>query len=187
MKRREFIQLVAASSITSACTLNAEGTGGRGLTVSQTEGPFYPVEPIAESNNLLRPGHQGSVLSLSGSVFDINRNPLPDARVEIWQCDARGIYKHPKAPATESFDLSFEGAGATTTDDEGRYHFTTIVPVPYTGRPPHIHTKILINDVEKLTSQIYLADSGGHKDLKVILTTADNQKYSTNFDFVINS
>ena len=39
-----------------------------------------------------------------------------------------------------------------------------MLPVPYTGRPPHIHVKILHGGEEKLTTQLYLkgkAEEGG--------------------------
>ncbi len=189
MQRRKFIQLIAVSSVTTACTMDSRSVsaGAPDLTVAQQEGPFYPVTPIADSNNLLLPGYQGSELELSGVVLDETATPLSGARVEIWQCDANGIYDHPGAPNKESFDTKFKGAGTTTTNSTGHYRFTTIVPVPYTGRPPHIHTKVFFNGDEKLTSQIYLAKSGGHNKLKIALDTADDQSYAASFDFVIKT
>lgn len=189
MQRRKFIQLLAASSVTSAGTLvyDQANAGAQAPTVAQQEGPFYPVEPIPQTNNLLLPGYQGSELVLSGRVFDIKGNPLSGARLEIWQCDARGIYKHPFAPATKNFDTKFKGSGAISTDSNGQYRFTTIVPVPYTGRPPHIHTKVFVDGNEKLTSQIYLANSGGHKKLKIDLHSTTNQAYAAVFDFFIKT
>jgi len=189
MQRRKFIQLVAASTISSACALDSGNVSADApaLTVAQQEGPFYPVEPIADSSNLLQPGFQGSELILSGAVLDNSGKPLSGARIEIWQCDARGVYKHPSAPATETFDRNFNGAGSTVTDSNGQYSFTTIVPVPYTGRPPHIHTKVFVENTEKLTSQIYLAQSGGHSKLKIDLSTSNDQTYAANFDFIIRA
>ena len=183
MKRRQFIQLIAASSLSTHC---AADTNTPTLTVAQAEGPFYPVTPIPDSNNLLLgKSHLGSELQLSGHVFDSAGQPLAAARIEIWQCDGRGVYQHPRAPDTSDFDTNFAGAGATTTNNLGRYSFTTIVPVPYTGRPPHIHTKVFVNNSEKLTSQIYLRDSGGHKHLKVDLIENADATYLSTFDFVV--
>jgi len=185
MKRRQFIQLIAASSLSAHCAVDATTPA---LTVSQTEGPYYPVTPIANSNTLLiNKNHIGSELQLSGRVLNQRGEALAQARVEIWQCDGRGIYPHPAAPNNKEFDTSFSGAGATTTDSQGRYHFTTIVPVPYTGRPPHIHTKVFIGNIEKLTSQIYLKESGGHKLLKMDLLKDNNATYMSTFDFVIKA
>ena len=185
MKRRQFIQLIAVSSISASSVADAET---QPLTVSQQEGPFYPREPIPDTNNLLLSDkHLGSELQLSGRVLDVSGKPLASARVEIWQCDGRGIYPHPRAPSNKTFDPEFRGAGATLTNADGRYEFVTIVPVPYTGRPPHIHTKVFITDSEKLTSQIYLRESGGDKRLKIDLEENSNTTFTATFDFVIKT
>lgn len=130
-------------------------------TPSQTEGPFYPVRMPAESDgNLIAMGGRamanGTPLKLSGRVLDTSGNPLAGARVEIWQCDSRGVYDHPQAPETERFDANFQGFGATGTDAEGRYRFTTIVPTIYPGRTPHIHAKVFARGREVLTTQLYI-------------------------------
>lgn len=185
MKRRNFIQLVAVSSLTAACSADS---GALELTVSQTEGPYYPLEPIPDSNILLLSDtFHGSELNLSGQVFDIAGTPIESARVEIWQCDGRGIYKHPAAPENKSFDSGFHGAGTSHTTSDGRYQFTTIVPVPYTGRPPHIHTKVFVSGQERLTSQIYLRDAGGDKRLKIDLDRDTSQAFAATFNFVVKT
>jgi len=40
---------------------------------------------------------------------------------------------------------------------DGGYAFRTIKPLPYTGRTPHIHVKVIHLDRE-LTTQFYIAD-----------------------------
>ena len=42
------------------------------------------------------------------------------------------------------------------TGADGRYAFTTIKPVPYPGRAPHIHVKVFAGRRE-LTTQFYIA------------------------------
>ena len=185
MKRRQFIQLIAASSISASSVADSKTPS---LTVSQAEGPYYPVEPIPASHNLLLSDrYQGSELNLSGRVMDISGEPVASARVEIWQCDGRGIYQHPSAPSYKTFDTEFRGAGASLTTADGRYQFVTIVPVPYTGRPPHIHAKVFVAGSEKLTSQIYLRESGGDKRLKIDLEENSNAVFAATFDFVIKT
>ena len=39
----------------------------------------------------------------------------------------------------------FQGFGHDVTDAEGAYSFRTIKPVPYSGRTPHIHVKVLVS------------------------------------------
>ncbi len=185
MKRRHFIKLIAASSLTPTFTAAAQE---HTLTAAQTEGPYYPVEPITTSNTLLlNDEYVGSELRLSGKVLTEDGTTVHNARVEIWQCDGRGTYLHPAAPNTRNFDLNFRGAGATYSDANGRYQFITIVPVPYTSRPPHIHTKVFVQNKALLTSQIYLRDSGGDDRLKIDLTASADSIYSARFDFIIRT
>jgi protocatechuate 3,4-dioxygenase beta subunit len=86
-------------------------------------------------------------------VLDPDGRPVRGVRVEIWQCDAFGVYHHPRGPA----DANFQGFGYTTSDDQGAYRFRTIEPVPYPGRTPHIHFKIAGPGFEPLITQMYLA------------------------------
>lgn len=136
------------------------------LTPSQAEGPFYPVRvPTDHDGDLLvsgTGGHPaGSPLHLSGQVRNARGSPLTEVRVEIWQCDANGIYNHPAQPGVEHFDAAFQGFGAVDVDADARYQFLTIVPVPYPGRPPHIHVKLIRKGNTLLTTQLYLR---GHPD-----------------------
>ncbi|MEI7444722.1 MAG: intradiol ring-cleavage dioxygenase [Burkholderiales bacterium] len=134
----------------------ARSRPGTEPTPSQMEGPYYPVEPIPVRSRLRElDGRraQGTGLLLSGQVWSEGR-PVPDARVEIWQCDARGIYRHPAQRGEP--DPGFAGYGAQVTDAEGRWAFDTLMPVPYEGRPPHIHLRVKRAGRMVLTSQLYL-------------------------------
>ena len=82
--------------------------------------------------------------------------PVRGARIEIWQCDAFGVYHHPRDRGGPA-DANFQGFGATTSDGEGAYRFRTIEPVPYPGRTPHIHFRIIGPGFEPLTTQMYVA------------------------------
>ena len=83
----------------------------------------------------------GIVVHLTGYVLDTIGKPVSGAKVEIWQCDAFGAYKHPRDRGDVS-EPEFQGYGATSTLERGEFHFRTIRPVRYTGRTPHIHVKI---------------------------------------------
>ncbi len=133
-------------------------------TPSQAEGPYYPgVKPADADWNLLRVGADGSLpagepLDLHGRILDPSGQPVADATVEIWQVDGGGIYDHPRADDRDRFDRRFQGYGAAMTDPDGRYAFLSLVPVPYPGRPPHIHVKITRGSEEVLTTQLYIKD-----------------------------
>jgi protocatechuate 3,4-dioxygenase, beta subunit len=131
-------------------------------TPQQTEGPFYPVGfPADMDNDLVQVRGQaahamGTVLHLEGRVIDTSGRAVSGAMVEIWQCDAQGIYDHPGQPGREWRDSAFQGYGRMLADGEGRYRFRTLKPVAYPGRAPHIHFKVA-TPVNRLTSQFYVA------------------------------
>jgi protocatechuate 3,4-dioxygenase beta subunit len=77
--------------------------------------------------------------------------------VEIWQCDAQGLYDHPRQPGLDRRDRAFQGYGKMLTDAQSAYRFRTLKPVAYPGRAPHIHLKVAAADGRQLTTQFYLA------------------------------
>jgi protocatechuate 3,4-dioxygenase beta subunit len=131
-------------------------------TPGQTEGPFYPVEfPPDMDNDLVRVTGQaaravGQMIHVSGQVLDTRGQPKPGTVVEIWQCDANGIYRHPRAAGQGRIDHAFQGYGRTQVDEQGRYRFRTIRPVPYPGRTPHIHFAVHVPGQGRLVTQMYI-------------------------------
>jgi protocatechuate 3,4-dioxygenase beta subunit len=89
-------------------------------------------------------------------VLDTSGKPM-GALVEIWQCDAQGLYDHPRQPGRERRDAAFQGYGKVMTDAESSYRFRTLKPVAYPGRTPHIHLRVAAADGRRLTTQFYLA------------------------------
>jgi protocatechuate 3,4-dioxygenase beta subunit len=131
-------------------------------TPRQTEGPFYPDHlPLDTDNDLLIVNDSitpavGEVTHLSGRILDAGGNPVRSAVVEIWQCDATGVYLHSKDSGKKKRDANFQGFGRFMTGPGGEYYFRTIKPVPYPGRTPHIHYKIKSEGKEVLTTQCYI-------------------------------
>lgn len=132
-------------------------------TPQQTEGPFYPVAFPADTDNDLvqvrgaSARALGTVLHLGGRVLDAGGRPLGGAMVEIWQCDAQGLYDHPRQSGRKRRDSAFQGYGRRTAGADGGYGFRTLQPVAYPGRAPHIHLKVTTAEGRKLTSQFYVA------------------------------
>lgn len=132
-------------------------------TPGQAEGPFYPTGfPADMDNDLVQVRGQparamGEVLHLQGRVIGVDGRPLAGSLVEIWQCDALGIYDHPRQSGRERRDVAFQGYGRVMADAEGLYRFRTLKPVAYPGRTPHIHLKAATGDGRRLTSQLYVA------------------------------
>jgi protocatechuate 3,4-dioxygenase, beta subunit len=162
LRRREL--LLGASAVALATSLPTAMAQSSGLVVTpgQTEGPFYPVTfPADMDNDLVRvQGQQaqalGQVTHLSGRVLNKRGEPVRGAMVEIWQCDANGIYNHPRQPGLQRRDAAFQGYGRTEAADGG-YTFRTIRPVAYPGRTPHIHFKVHAPGAGRLTTQMYFA------------------------------
>src|SRR5207253_7042611 len=69
-------------------------------TPRQTEGPFYPDHlPLDTDNDLIVVNEAitpalGEITHLTGRVLDAKGDPIRNALVEIWQCDANGVYLH---------------------------------------------------------------------------------------------
>ena len=162
-------------------------------TPSQTAGPFYPRRFPADLDDDLtavagQPPAQGEHAWLSGRVLTRAGNPVAGAWVEIWQCDARGIYHH---VGFDGGDPGFQGYGYTHCDAQGAFAFKTILPVPYGGRPPHVHVRVSSDDELRLTTQIYIKghpanarDSLFDPELAADWLTQAG-RVSANFDLVI--
>lgn len=161
-------------------------------TPPATEGPFYPTRGMRYDdvdNDLVRVSGEveqagGEVVRLGGRVLDSRGNPVPSARVEIWQCDANGRYLHRGDRGRSSRDRAFQGFGNDLTGADGSYAFRTIKPVPYTGRTPHIHVKVLVGDRDRLTTQFYLPDHPGNANDWLYQRIPQNQRALVTMHFV---
>jgi protocatechuate 3,4-dioxygenase, beta subunit len=160
--RRRILVWLGASLVSTPLAITPTlGAEDRPPTPRVTEGPFYPRRFPADTDaDLTRVGSatrraEGTPLELTGRVLDRSGRPRAGARVEIWQCDARGYYHHVGEPDA-AIDGGFQGFGAAATDGEGRYAFRTIRPVPYPGRTPHIHFIVAENGRRRLTSQLFV-------------------------------
>ncbi len=132
-------------------------------TPRQSTGPFYPVDWTGDvDDDLVRvrgeaASAMGEILHVRGRVLDVAGGPIGGARVEIWQCDAQGVYRHPRDESPDrQRDQAFQGHGRTTADAEGRYSFRTIRPVPYGSRTPHIHFQVSPPGAPLLITQMYV-------------------------------
>lgn len=159
-KTRRRLLLGAAGMLTVAAA--PRWAGAALLTPRQSAGPFYPAElPLDDDNDLVHVAGQdavaqGEIADLGGRLLDRNGRPLRDLRIEIWQCDAHGRYRHPRDPGRRPIDPAFQGFGHTLSDAEGRYRFLTIKPVPYPGRTPHIHVAVYPPGERPFVTQLYV-------------------------------
>ncbi len=163
-RRRILAQIAAYLSVLPAAAKAATRTPSAG------EGPFYPTATMRRTdidNDLVKIAGAvreagGEIVHLKGQITDGNGKPLPELRVEIWQCDVDGNYMHPRDDRSKNFDPAFQGFGHDITDSDGRFVFRTIKPTVYPGRTPHIHVKVLENGKDRLTTQFYIKDHPGN-------------------------
>jgi protocatechuate 3,4-dioxygenase beta subunit len=160
-------------------------------TPSQTEGPFYPNKlPLDTDNDLLIVNDAitpavGQVTHLTGRILDSRGSPLKNVAVEIWQCDAKGVYLHTDDSGRRARDPNFQGFGRFTTASNGEYYFRTIKPVPYPGRTPHIHFKVKRAGKELLTTQCYIKGHPGNDRDGIYLALRDPKgREAVTIDFV---
>ncbi|HEX9491203.1 MAG TPA: protocatechuate 3,4-dioxygenase [Stellaceae bacterium] len=155
--------LLTAASATLLATMSRLAFAAPAPTPPQETGPFYPrTLPLDSDNDLVRiAGHakqaSGTVAHVSGRILDSDGNPIPEAKVEIWQCDSHGHYHHVDDDNPSALDPDFQGYGTTISARDGGYRFRTIRPVPYPGRTPHIHFTITAPRGRRLVTQMYVA------------------------------
>jgi protocatechuate 3,4-dioxygenase beta subunit len=138
------------------------------LTPAQTEGPYFVDERLQRSDIRVDPAdgstRPGALLALTlrvAAIGDSGCVPLAGAIVDIWHCDAKGVY-------SDANDMSFATRGSKflrgyqVTDADGRVRFATIYPGAYPGRAVHIHFKVRANErsaPREFTSQLYFDDA----------------------------
>lgn len=136
------------------------GEGACLLTPQSIEGPFYRDPWLVRSD--IREGRKGVPLRLRLRVIEADCTALPDARVDVWHCDAQGIYSgYPGQGDSRAIDTSGETflRGTQDTDKSGWVTFETIYPGWYPGRATHIHIKVFLDERTLLIGQIYFPDA----------------------------
>lgn len=137
---------------------------------AQTEGPYFVDTRLdrpdirSDPADGVVPG--GAALRLSFRVSRLDGAscaPFEGALVDVWQCDALGVYSGVK-DINGFFDTTGKQflRGHQVTGPEGVVEFRTIYPGWYQGRTVHIHFKIRTDPQAErgteFTSQIYFSD-----------------------------
>lgn len=134
-------------------------------TPGQTIGPFFHYAlPYDRDRELVPPGNPKAI-RLHGKVYDGQGNGVPDAMIEIRQADADG--KIPRIEGSRRRDgHTFTGWGRSTTDPNGHYYFSTLLPgsaepdtAPFIGVT--LFARGLLN---RLFTRIYLPGLGPDQD-----------------------
>jgi protocatechuate 3,4-dioxygenase beta subunit len=152
-------------------------------TPAVTVGPFYPPDPaglpffrarpltpLPEGKDLtVGPGGrraEGERVRITGRVLDTAGQAIANAKVEIWQVDARGHYA---VETNADRDPGFAGYGSDVTDSAGQYAFTTIRPRGYgrygglIRRAAHIHMRVSTAGRKPLATEVWFAGEPGNE------------------------
>lgn len=114
-------------------------------------GPFYKPDAPVRS-------HVGAGYVLSGVVRSSpDCSPVAGARIEFWLVNPEGSYDD-------------DHRATLFADEKGSYRFESNVPVPYYGRPPHIHVRVSSEGYRSLITQHYpvQGETQGSFDLVLI-------------------
>jgi uncharacterized protein (TIGR03437 family) len=137
------------------------------LSPEMTEGPYWVEEKLnrgdVRSNTATGAVKAGLPVELSITVHlisDTGCAVLPGAYVDIWHCDAGGLYSDVQQNNTVGQDFL---RGYQITDENGVARFTTIYPGWYQGRTVHIHLRVRTyngsQQLDGFVSQLFFDDS----------------------------
>ena len=152
-------QVASGTSTALDCVMRPEMTIGPYFVDEQLNRSDIQTEP---SDNSIK---EGVPLTLAIGVFDVANNsctPITAAQVDIWHCDALGVYS---GVSDQGFDTTGQQflRGYQLTDGTGKVQFLTIYPGWYSGRAVHIHFTVRTagadgNDYQ-FTSQFFFDDT----------------------------
>jgi len=167
-KRQEFILMsdtLGVSMLVDALNYKA----GKDTTESTVLGPFHrenaPEYPLG--GNISKHETDGEPCIVTGTVKDSKGKPVANAKLDIWEGGADGLYDSQKG---EEMNLR----GVFRTDAQGRFHFRCVTPsfypVPNDGpvgrmlvaterhpmRPPHLHFWITAAGYKPLITHIFV-------------------------------
>ena len=165
--------LATDSSATDGGMTSSGSDGGASsscvLDPTLTKGPYWVDERLSRSdirsdtNGRASPNPRpGLPLALQFAVSAYASGAcsrLTGAQVDIWHCDASGIYSDVGSAAGQNFLRGYQ-----VTNANGLATFTTIYPGWYSGRAVHIHVKVRLFDASKnttteATTQVFFDDS----------------------------
>ena len=135
-----------------------------------TEGPYFVDEKLDRSDirsdpstNTAKPGVALALTFLVSRVSGTSCNALANATVDVWHCDALGVYSDATDPTFGSTKGTKFLRGYQKTGANGEAKFTTIWPGWYQGRAVHIHFKIrstaASGQVADFTSQLFFNET----------------------------
>lgn len=148
-------------------------------TASQTVGPFFRIGLgyLCEGSTPA----DSQIVSVRGRVLDGERNPVPDAVLELWQADPQGHYTG-HAPADGSGRAG--GFARIATDESGSFHFCTCLPgaVPFDDismQAPHIVVLVFARGLMRhLITRMYFPGQPANSSDPVLQSIPEERRYT---------
>ncbi|MCP2246538.1 dioxygenase family protein [Lentzea aerocolonigenes] len=167
-KRQEFILLSDVLGVSmQTIAVNNEAYGN--ATEATVFGPFFVEEsPSVGDGGDIAAGAAGTPCWVEGTVRDTDGNPVPGARIEVWEADEDGFYD------VQYTDDRVAGRGHLFSEADGGFRFWCVTPTPYpiphdgpvgallkaAGRSPmraaHLHFMVSANDFRTLVTHIFV-------------------------------
>ena len=170
-RRQEFILLSDVLGL-SMLTVAMNNDKPPGCTEATVFGPFHvegaPRYPLGAD---IANGARGIPCDVRGTVRGLHGEPVAGALLDVWQSDEDGLYDVQHAGIDRA-----QARGILATDADGRYHFRSILAMPYAiphdgpvgellkaagrhpWRPAHLHFKIEAPGYDTLITHVFRSD-----------------------------
>lgn len=141
-----------------------------GATENTVLGPFHVSgAPRRQNGASICLDGKGAPCVVRGRVTDEAGNPVAGAQIDVWQTNDDGFYDVQQPGLQPDMNMR----GLFLTDEDGRYEFVTVKPLPYSiptdgpvgellnamgrhaMRPAHIHFIVAAPDHETLVTHIF--------------------------------
>lgn len=207
-QRQEFILLSDVLGL-SMLTVVMNNDKPDACTQATVLGPFHVEDaPHYDLGDDVANGAKGQPCQVQGSVKGVQGEAVAHARIEVWQSDEKGLYDVQYADRSQH-----QARGILTADAQGRFHFQSILampyPIPHDGpvgqllqatarhpwRPAHLHFKIEAPGYETLITHVFRKDDpylasdavfGVRESLVTDWLQLSDGSYQLDFDFVLN-
>jgi catechol 1,2-dioxygenase len=166
----EFVLIAGSLGVSSLVCLLNNGDKGQTETSQSLLGPFWRLNSprVENGGTIIRSDTPGTPLFVHARVIDRDGKPIAGAEVDVWHASPVGLYEN-QDPEQAEMNLR----GKFTTDEEGRFWFSTVkmvgYPIPVDGvvgrllkaqnrhpyRPAHLHALIFKHGYKTLISQVF--------------------------------